>query len=128
MREIKFRAWEKNLKTMIPVDSIDFKAELINIELAWRMFEEIELMQYTGLKDKNGVEIYEGDILSQHPGGIHFDEEDYQLVIVKKTEYGWSPHVDVIGHKAHDYKGNLFEYIVVGNIYENPELFEEITK
>lgn len=63
MREIKFRAWEKNLKEIIQVYNIDFENRLINKDGVWRMFNEIELMQYTGLKDKNGREIYEGDIV-----------------------------------------------------------------
>ncbi|MGL6032426.1 MAG: YopX family protein [Kurthia gibsonii] len=63
MREIKFRAWEMNYKEIIDVDSINFESKIINTECAWRMFSEVILMQYTGLKDKNGREIYEGDIV-----------------------------------------------------------------
>lgn len=57
MREIKFRAWEKNLEEMIPVYDINFKKRMINTDSPWRFFDEIELMQYTGLKDKNSKEI-----------------------------------------------------------------------
>jgi uncharacterized phage protein (TIGR01671 family) len=80
---------------------------------------DYEWMQYTGLKDKNGKEIYEGDILSRKDwgfGGYHEDEEKY---IVKPLEY----YLDS-GEEEYHFRVHLWsEYCeVIGNIYENPEL------
>jgi uncharacterized phage protein (TIGR01671 family) len=63
MRQIKFRAWEKNLEEIIPVHDIDFEKKMINTNSAWRIFDEVELMQWTGLKDINGKEIFESDLV-----------------------------------------------------------------
>lgn len=109
MREIKFRAWEKNMKEMINVDSIDFERKIINKEWAWRMFSEVVLMQYTGLKDINGIEIYEGDVCESVlgiKGIVIFDKGAYKLKS-KQSMYGISKLPKVIG-----------------NIYENPEILE----
>ena len=113
MREIRFRAWEKFLKQMIPVDNIDFEQKMINTESAWRMFDEIEIMQYTGLKDKNGKEIYEGDILrdehTQKIRAVEYNSPSFVLVDSNRYFF-WNCHYD--------------EQEVIGNIYENPELME----
>jgi uncharacterized phage protein (TIGR01671 family) len=121
MREIKFRAWEKNLKEIIPVHFIDFANRMINAKSAWRLFDEIELMQYTGLKDKNGKEIYEGDIvknLRDKTFEIFWSEEE--LAWCDKGK--WRDGRDNITLLADLNAVATIE--VIGNIYENPELLE----
>lgn len=84
----------------------------------WMALERVELMQFTSLRDKNGVEIYEGDIVR----GLH----TYNLTIVWH-KYGWgTTHIDNDGDKNIDpFDNALFEEYdieVIGNIYSNPNL------
>lgn len=132
MREIKFRAWLKNEKKMIDVKAIDWdeNGNVFSVNYpegkSYSGYDkdEIELLQYTGLKDKNGVEIYEGNIIQFQPEPeespyhnkyvVDFFQEDCSFTLFEKG-------------KA---KLGLFEYerneiIVIGNIYENPELLEK---
>lgn len=120
MREIKFRVWDKINKEMFNVEIMDFQERKVYKDtVSYRKFNDIELMQYTGLKDKNGKEIYEGDILSNGN-----DEKPYKVVFEN-------------GSFRAEFKGDFEEYSfdlidvvaqgceVVGNIYENPELINE---
>lgn len=143
MREIKFRAWEKNLKEIIPVNNINFERELINAESAWRMFNEIELMQFTGLTDKNDVEIYEGDILrvwqedeyvpNRDSGGgiIDYDREEgfSQLGVVgfDGCSFDYKTAKTLAGRHEEVYAPVdwINNYEVIGNIYENAHLLNE---
>lgn len=108
MREIKFRAWEKNLKEIIPVHNIDFEKKMINTESAWRLFDEIELIQYTGLKDKNGMEIYESDSIEDNIGigSVEFSNGAYRVNYLNGN-YKWlidfldseKNQIEVVGNK-----------------------------
>jgi len=119
-REIKFRAWDKN--------SGMFDCEIISLGTGyetWRDFEDGSpssdiLMQYTGLKDKNGKEIYEGDIVIEKKYNIHkgFCEVFWNVDRFDLTNYN-------NGDYYHGYEVNWTEVEVIGNIYENKELLEK---
>ncbi|MFR2837861.1 MAG: YopX family protein [Zhenhengia sp.] len=125
-REIKFRAWHKVEKCMFEVFGFDvnhvypFTTSGIVIPPT---IDDVEMMQYTGLKDKNGKEIYEGDIVK-----YNYNNQVYQDVYAK-VEYsiaGFRLNADYISRhlSRHIRIANTDYYEVVGNIYENPELLE----
>ncbi len=127
MREIKFRIWSVYSEMMIE-DSfyISQVGEMFEGDcLDYRNKNAFKIMQYTGLKDKEGNEIYEGDILA-------VGSEDYLMQVIWISE-SWGYEVIknetnrgyIVGHKS---RGGLCFYIdlvdVFGNIYKNPELLK----
>lgn len=123
MREIKFRAWRKNKKSMAFRGVFDRnwytdpKGGKCMDGIHPSDKNTMEVMQYTGLKDKNGAEIYEGDILEStiFICPVHVDYFD-ELAMYRLSARG-----DDCGDFI-EYEANTFE--VIGNIYETPELLK----
>jgi hypothetical protein len=115
MREIKFRAWDKEQKGMtLPFtlkQAFAMKDIRFDIEVCY------DVMQYTGLKDKNGKESYIGDICKDNEGEIFYIEQDPVLIYAKYSD------IDMLTFGWEIWDSNQFE--VIGNIYENPELLEQ---
>lgn len=121
MREIKFRAWLKEERKMVNVETLFIGINRLCFgnskteDLFFRDFEEVELMQYTGLKDKNGKEIYEGDIYHVGDKNIRYlvvwFDSGFKGKQLRSTSYAglesWAKDIEILG-----------------NIYENPELLE----
>ncbi len=131
MREIKYKAYIKSLNLIVPILYLHLVTEEVEVDLtdgqghtSLYRFDEVELLQYTGLKDKNGTEIYEGDVFinkwkvghtSLHR--VYFCEKELAFMsltnlngdLIKESLAGYAE-----GHNIR----------VTGNIYENPELLE----
>lgn len=128
MREIKFRAFGGN--TMGVVTGFDDQFSSVkwgNDEVSCDVVtEDIRLMQYTGMKDKDGREIYEGDILKRgHEKKPHFYAviEFHKGGFVGVTHPGGKYRIELSRLHYCDYDLKGYDTIV-GNIYENPELIE----
>ncbi len=114
MRDIKFRGWNVKTKTMLDLKAITPLAMDSNLEcdgLFLPFADEVILMQYTGLKDKNGVEIYEGDI-DKCGGVVVWNQDDASFYMDHPSEM----------HALID-TDKWFE--VIRNIHANPTLLED---
>ena len=138
-REIKFRVWDVENKEMLKVQELDFEPTFYGGRIAIRPdkyndyfdTEDMILMQYTGLHDKNGKEIYEGDIvlykdweMAYEGGGndsfinkgiVEYCEDNCCFNVTERQTVDLA---DVL------YKDNE-DLEVIGNIYDNPELLGE---
>lgn len=120
MRTIKFRAWDKVKKEIVRVETIF--SEEIDVrnekKKGWFIEKDYEKMQFTGLFDKNGKEIYEGDIIALQ--GVD-DDKCYFYEIRQEKSGAWMGCNELYWDLKSD---DFIKLEVVGNIHENPELLK----
>ena len=132
MREYKFRCWDTENKEMLKVQELDFEDTFYGGRLSIRTdqyndyfdIEDMILMQYTGLKDKNGKEIYEEDIVKINDEIIAkvIWDNDYLGYFLYANEENSIDSFENGEQPLYDYWGSIE---VIGNIYDNPELLEK---
>lgn len=127
MRTIAFRAWDTKNKRMeykpkiaVPLNPFPLNDIFFQLDTVW--------MQNTGLSDRNGKEIYEGDIIQAHPhydgdkvgiGVVIYEPENISFII---EERGATPKWTFNGPEGTNWMQNYIE--VIGNCFENPELLK----
>lgn len=148
MRKFKFRFWDRKFNKISDIEELSIRhdgqiwwmisdgslksmRETIYYEPIYARANRFIPMQYTGLKDKNGKEIYEGYIVRDNNGYIGWVEwvapkfkvahkqVDYKSFSIVNDEEVFSWYIDYVSLEK-----NLWE--IIGNIYENPELLDDI--
>lgn len=146
----KFRAWDKVFKEMVQVNALVLDEQVVKVtykngNVAKEDMKEYELMQSTGLKDKNGKEIFEGDILKFNDEWPDYCYEGYvdgsidgiNYVEIKKektyftfgkTKIPESSLTDLVENEHYPFEELLttasYEFEIIGNVYENKELLD----
>ena len=128
MREIKFRAWDRKPKKMYYSEMEQFDDML---GFRFKHFEELDeppvYMEYTGIKDINGKEIYEGDIVTYRINEAGLTQDDIGIIQIRDVIFDCDCD-EIIKVFSLDEYTPLFsnqKCKVLGNIYENPQLIEK---
>ncbi|HET8735203.1 MAG TPA: YopX family protein [Pricia sp.] len=119
-REIKFRVW----------DNVDFMSSPFTLQDLQdgkiKFCNDLPVMRFTGLKDRNGKEIYEGDVLSDYTETDEGIKKSHCQVLWNEACGSWELDMSMIQNRSYTFylAEELldFEYEISGNIYENPEL------
>ncbi len=131
MREIKFRVYSTiNKPRMIGWD------ELVGTSTdCLRESDEWKVMQFTGLQDSEGVDVYEGNIVDARTPGFYDELVRYQIVFDKELSSFMAEHIEFIEVARYEPESDedrerwrmdsFSEITIIGNIYENPELIDQ---
>lgn len=128
MKELKIKAWLKKEKKMVSIIGIDFNYEyirytednnLFNENYKTAEFKNIELLQFTGLKDNGGQELYEADVIKFNDG----IDDIYGLISYDDEDGTYRVSYENITEHLSDREG---DFEIVGNIFENPQLHEQL--
>lgn len=118
-REIKFRAWDRVRKIIVNVVMLSFEQDVLGFDdsdaIEYGNTRDFELMQYTGLKDVNGKDIYEGDVV------------EFEVSLTRtKAEVKYSRNQFIVSMNSVMPRSlDLYLVKIIGNRFENPELLEE---
>ncbi|ALQ36184.1 hypothetical protein RO03_05920 [Fusobacterium nucleatum subsp. nucleatum] len=128
MKEFKMKAWLKKEKKMVAIIGIDFNYEyirytedgnLFNENYKTVAFKDIELLQFSGAKDKAGQELYEADVIKFNDG----IDDIYGLISYDDEDATYRVSYENITEHLSDLEG---DFEIVGNIFENPDLNEQL--
>ena len=128
MKEFKMKAWLKKEKKMVAIIGIDFNYEyiryteddnLFNSDYKTAEFKDIELLQFSGVKDNGGHELYEADVIKFNDG----IDDIYGLISYDDEDGTYRVSYENITEHLSDREG---DFEIVGNIFENPDLHEQL--